>query len=151
MLRNTYFSSDDSSDGTVTHQVAPTSSSSSQLLCYLSAPCPLMSSVEIYQLTPMHRLTLGQVRPTSDSTDRTDGRPRRSTPTMTADNGCRQYPTKSMSAKQTHTVPDRPSGRTQITDSLSEWQPTSDLHKAPDQPTVFSSHHPASRQPNTVV
>ena len=44
---------------------------------------------------------------------------RRTTPTMTADNGCRQYSTEGMTAEQTHTVPDRPSGRTHITDSLS--------------------------------
>ena len=41
------------------------------------------------------------------------------TPIMTVDNGCRPYLTEGMPAEQTHTVPDRSSGRTHITDSLS--------------------------------
>ena len=41
------------------------------------------------------------------------------TPMMTADNDCRRYPTEGMLAEQTHTVPGQPSGRAQITDSVS--------------------------------
>ena len=41
------------------------------------------------------------------------------TPTMTADNGCRQYPAEEMPVEQTHIIFDRSNGRTHITDLLS--------------------------------